>query len=209
MRARLPAAERRAALVDAALRVFGEGSYDGATTAEIARAAGVSEPILYRHFPSKRDLYFAVLDEMWAGLQEQVERIVAEEPDAGEWLFAVPQAILKLRERGIHPNQLWIQALSEAGEDAEIRRFVRKHMREVHRFVADLYRRSQAAGGLPPDRDPDAEAWIGIGIGLLRSVQDRLGGLLDPDDFAAILAARRRSLLDFTPDESVELAERA
>ncbi len=209
MSARLPAAERRAALVDAALRVFGEGSYDGATTAGIARAAGVSEPILYRHFPSKRDLYFACLDEMWARLREEVERIVADERDAGEWLFAVPRAILKLRERGIHPNQLWIQALSEAGEDAEIRRFVRKHMREVHRFVADLYRRSQVAGGLPADRDPDAEAWIGIGIGLLRSVQDRLGGLLTPDDFAAILAARRRSLLDFSGDESVELAERA
>ena len=191
---RLPAAERRAALVDAALRVFGEGSYDGATTAGIARAAGVSEPILYRHFPSKRDLYFACLDEMWSLTRDEVERIVAVEPDAREWLFAMPRAILKLREQGIHPNQLWIQALSEAGEDAEIRRYVRKHMRDVHRFVADLYRRAQAAGGLPSDRDPGAEAWIGIGIGLLRSVQDRLGGLLTPDDFAAILAARRRSL---------------
>ena len=47
---RLPASERRAALVDAALRTFAEGSYGGATTAEIARKAGVTEPILYRHF---------------------------------------------------------------------------------------------------------------------------------------------------------------
>lgn len=209
VRCRLPAAERRAAIVEAALRVFGEGSYDGATTAGIARAAAVSEPILYRHFPSKRDLYFACLDRMWARLQEQVELVVAAEPDPREWLFAMPRAILKLRELGIHPNQLWIQALSEAGEDAEIRRFVRRHMREVHRFVTDLYRRSQSAGGLPPDLDADAEAWIGIGIGLLRSVQDRLGGLLTPDDFAAILAARRRSLLDFAGDESAQLAERA
>jgi len=195
VRCRLPAAQRRAALVDAALRVFGEGSYDGATTAEIARAAGVSEPILYRHFGSKRDLYFACLDEMWRRAREEVERIVAAEPDPQEWVFAMPRAILKLRDRGIHPNQVWIQALSEAGEDTEIRRYVRKHMREVQRFVAELYRRSKAAGGLPADRDPDAEAWIGIGIGLLRSVQDRLGGLLTPDDFESILAARRRSLL--------------
>jgi AcrR family transcriptional regulator len=208
VRYRLPAAARRAAIVDAALRVFGEGSYDGATTAEIARAAGVSEPILYRHFGSKRELYFACLDEMWRSLREEVERVIAGEPDAREWLFAVPRAILELRERGVHPNQLWIQALSEAGEDEEIRRYVRKHMREVHRFVAELYRRSQESGGLPADRDVEAEAWIGLGIGLLRSVQDRLGGLLTPDDFAAILAARRRSLLDFVPDEPVELAER-
>ncbi len=197
-RGRLPAAERRAAVLGAALRVFGEGSYDGATTAEIARAAGVSEPILYRHFGCKRDLYVACLDEMWRRLREEVERVVAAEPDAHEWLFAVPKAVLVLREHGVHPNQLWIQALSEAGEDAEIRRYLRKHLREVHRFVADLYTRAQAAGAMLPDRDPDAEAWIGLSIGLLRSVQDRLGGLLTPDDFTAILNARRKSLLGTT-----------
>jgi Bacterial regulatory proteins, tetR family len=52
---RLPAAERRHHLVETAIRVFSEGSYPGTTTAEIAKAAGVSEPILYRHFASKRD----------------------------------------------------------------------------------------------------------------------------------------------------------
>jgi AcrR family transcriptional regulator len=208
-RCRLPAAERRAALVDAALGVFSEGSYGGATTADIARAAGVSEPILYRHFGSKRELYFACLDEVWRRTREEVERQVSGEPDPREWLFAMPRAIAKLRERGVHPNQLWIQALSEAGEDQEIRRYFRKHMRDVHGYVADLYRRAQAEGALASDRDVDAEAWIGLGIGLLRSVQDRLGGLLTPDDFAAILAARRRSLLDFAGDESSQLAQRA
>jgi AcrR family transcriptional regulator len=192
---RLPAAERRAGLVDAALRVFAEGSYDGATTAEIARAAGVSEPILYRHFGSKRDLYVACLDEMWLRLRGAVEEIVAAEPDPREWPFAMPKAIGRLRGEGIHPNQLWIQALSQASEDPDLRRLVRKHVREVHDFVADLYRRAQAEGGVADNLDPNAEAWVGLGIGLLRSVQDSLGGLLTQEDFEAILQARRRSLL--------------
>ena len=192
---RLPAAERRAGLVDAALRVFAEGSYDGATTAEIARAAGVSEPILYRHFGSKRDLYVACLDEMWLRLRGAVEEIVAAEPDPREWPFAMPKAIARLRGEGIHPNQLWIQALSQASEDPDLRRLVRKHVREVHDFVADLYRRAQAEGGVADNLDPNAEAWVGLGIGLLRSVQDSLGGLLTQEDFEAILQARRRSLL--------------
>jgi AcrR family transcriptional regulator len=189
--ARLPAAERRAAVLDAALRVFGEGSYDGATTAEIARAAGVSEPILYRHFGSKRDLYCACLDEMWRRLRETVDAIVSAEPDPREWLFAVPKAFAVLRAKGVNPNQLWIQALNQAGEDPELRRFVRKHVRDVHDFVADIYRRAQAEGAMAPERDPSAEAWVGLGIGLLRSVQDSLGGLLTQDDFAAILQSRR------------------
>ena len=174
--------------------MFGEGSYDGATTAEIARAAGISEPILYRHFGSKRDLYCGCLDEMWRRLRATVEEIVAAETDPHEWLSAMPKAITTLRAKGLSPNQLWIQALTQAGEDQELRRYLRKHIREVHDFAADLFRRAQAEGAMAPGRDPSAEAWIGLGIGLLRSVQDSLGGLLTPDDFASILESRRNWL---------------
>ena len=75
--ARLPAAQRRATVVAAALEVFGSGSYAGSTTAEIARAAGVSEPIIYRHFPSKRELWFACLDQAWSDLRTAIEGLEA------------------------------------------------------------------------------------------------------------------------------------
>ena len=89
---------------------------------------------------------------------------------------------------------LWIQALSEAGEDEEIRSFLRRQLREVHDYVAAAVRRAQAAGGVPADRDPDAEAWIFVGAALLLSFADRLGGLLGPDDFGRMAAERRRWL---------------
>ena len=87
-----------------------------------------------------------------------------------------------MRRRRLAPTQLWLHALSEATDDAEIRRHFRRHLREVHDYVAGVLRRAQAAGGIEADRDVDAEAWIGLGIGLLRSVQDRFGGLLGEDD---------------------------
>jgi AcrR family transcriptional regulator len=59
---RLPVAERRALIVEAAGRLFGERGYDGARLDEIAAAAGVTKPIVYRHFDSKRELYLALLD---------------------------------------------------------------------------------------------------------------------------------------------------
>ena len=193
---RLTAGERRAALIDAGLRVFACGSYSGATTAEIAREAGVTEPILYRHFASKRDLYFACLDETWSRLRTAVEEVVANEPDPREWPLAFGKAKQALQGKRHVPSHIWIQALSVAGNDPEVRRYLRRHLREVHAYVADLLRRAQEAGGVPPDRDADAEAWIGLGIGLLRSVQDRLGGILDEDDFTAIADSRRRWLTD-------------
>ena len=71
---RLPADERRRTIVQAALRVFSSGSYAGSTTAEIAREAGVSEPLIYRHFPSKRDLWAACLDAAWEEFREAFDR---------------------------------------------------------------------------------------------------------------------------------------
>ena len=68
-RQRLSAEARRQAVLDTACGVFAASSYRGATTAQIAREAGISEPILYRHFGSKRDLYLACLDEAWTGFR--------------------------------------------------------------------------------------------------------------------------------------------
>jgi AcrR family transcriptional regulator len=188
---RLPAAERRCALVDAALQVFSESSYAGATTAEIARAAGVSEPILYRHFESKRDLYFACLDGAWEQIREQIESRIAERGPEEGMLSIAPSALRKTKF--LLPS-LWMQAITEAGEDEEIRRHVRRHMREVHAFFADFVRQMQEAGAIHADRDADAEAWIFIAGIMLVSLADRLGGVLSSEDFAAILAQRHRWL---------------
>jgi AcrR family transcriptional regulator len=61
-RARLPRDERRAQLLSAALELFTAEGYHAAAMDEIADRAGVSKPVLYQHFPSKLDLYCAVLD---------------------------------------------------------------------------------------------------------------------------------------------------
>ena len=188
---RLPAAERRRAIVDAALSVFSTGSYAGATTADIAREAGISEPLLYRHFPSKRELYFACLDEAWSRLRDHFVEAMDDLGPAEAWRRIGPATMRQFKV--LVPN-LWMQAITEAGEDPEISRHVRSHMREVHDFFADALRRIQSAGVIPPDRDLDAEAWVFIAGSLLASMNDRLGGLLTEDDFNAIKTERWRWL---------------
>ena len=56
------AQERKAAIVEAAVRLFAEKGFRGATTRELAGAVGVTEPVLYEHFETKRDLYRAIID---------------------------------------------------------------------------------------------------------------------------------------------------
>ena len=188
---RLPAEERKAAVLDCACGIFQASSYRGTTTAEIARKAGVTEPILYRHFASKRELYLAVLDESWRRLRAYWDDAVAGEEDPRFWVGAIGRAYIEASDPKLLCADLWIQALTEASDDQEIRKALRKQMREVHDYVSDLIRRSQEAGGILPDRDPSAEAWIFISIGLLGTVGRRLGGLLE-QDFPSIFAARRQ-----------------
>lgn len=191
MATRLPAEERKAAVLDCACGIFSTGSYRGTTTAEIARQAGVTEPVLYRHFASKRDLYLAVLEESWSRLRAMWEQAVADEPDLRFRVAAMGRAYFAATDPKVLCAELWIQALTEASDDAEIRRFLRKQMREVHDFVTDVIRKSQEDGGIIADRDASAEAWIFISIGLLGTVGRRVGSLLE-EDFEAIIASRKK-----------------
>jgi AcrR family transcriptional regulator len=61
-RRRLPAARRRAQIEDAAARLFAERGYVATTVEDIVAAAGVSKPMLYRHFESKKELQIKLLE---------------------------------------------------------------------------------------------------------------------------------------------------
>jgi AcrR family transcriptional regulator len=188
---RLPGPERRAAVVETACRIFAKGSYHGSTTAQIARETGVTEPVLYRHFASKRELYLACLDTVWERVRLLWEKAIERERDPANWIKAIGKAYLEARASArIVLVDLWIQALTEAADDPEIRRALRGQVREVHEFVAGVIRRAQAEGGILPERDADAEAWIFISLGLLSTIDHRLGNLVG-EEFENIIASRR------------------
>ena len=59
---RLSSQQRRSAILGTAIRLFAERGFRGVTTRELAAAVGVSEPVLYQHFPSKKELYSAIIE---------------------------------------------------------------------------------------------------------------------------------------------------
>src|SRR5687767_13713890 len=84
-----------------------------------------------------------------------------------------------------------MQALTEASEDTEIRRCLHNQMQESQVIVSDVIKCYMEDGGILQDRDPSAEAWIFISIGLLGTVGRRVGSLLE-EDFEAIISSRRK-----------------
>jgi AcrR family transcriptional regulator len=79
-RKRMPGLERRALIVESAGRLFGRRGYDGTRLDDVAAAAGVTKPILYRHFDSKKALYLALLERHRDDLSRFAEIIPAEGP---------------------------------------------------------------------------------------------------------------------------------
>ena len=72
MRTRLRAHERRTQLLEVAATLFAEHGYHGLSMEALAHAAGVSKPVLYQHFPSKRELYLALVSDAVEEMEGQV-----------------------------------------------------------------------------------------------------------------------------------------
>jgi AcrR family transcriptional regulator len=75
--ARLPAAARRRQLLDVALDVFAAEGFHRTSMDEIAEAAGVTKPVLYQHFRSKRELYLEILDDVGGQLLDAITKATA------------------------------------------------------------------------------------------------------------------------------------
>src|SRR5713101_1534845 len=117
-RRRMRAPERRAQLLDVARRAFGASGFHAVSMEAVAREAGVTKPILYDHFPSKKDLYLALIDADLATLHEHVQRALAS--PAGN------------RER----IRLLMQ--ETVGAEAEFRTRVERTREQIMSDVADL-----------------------------------------------------------------------
>src|SRR5437868_145780 len=125
---RLSSEERRAAIVHAVRRVFAEKGFDGTTTRELAEAAGVSEALLYKHFPNKEALYLAM--QMSCCTEQDLgryERIASLEPSASTLILLVHFLISRIvdcsnshaGEVGIQ-NRLMLRSHAEDGEFARL-----------------------------------------------------------------------------------------
>lgn len=140
---RLSSDERRRQILVAALAVFGARGYEGATTDEVARAAGVSQPYVVRLFGSKENLFLATIEEALARLLASFRAALAEpggelEPGVTEEKAAakrIGQAYVDLLAvRGLH------QTLAHAyllGSHPAIGAAARKGFATVWRFFRD------------------------------------------------------------------------
>src|SRR3954468_22632730 len=78
----MTAKDRKQAIVKAALPLFARKGFAETTTRELAKAAGVSEPLLYKHFPSKEALYTEIQNSCCQATDTVVQRLADLKPSA-------------------------------------------------------------------------------------------------------------------------------
>jgi AcrR family transcriptional regulator len=120
---RLTAAERKDDVLDAALIEFAERGYEGTSTEDIARRAGISQPYLFRLFGTKKELYIASVSRCFRETLELFQR-AAEGLRGEEALHAIGQAY----KEQLEGNRVWLRAQMQAyaaTDDPDIRRIVR------------------------------------------------------------------------------------
>jgi len=81
MSLRLPASERKEQILDVALSVFATKGFHESSMNDIAELAGVTKPVVYQHFASKRALYFALIDEVGARMINAITKATSEATD--------------------------------------------------------------------------------------------------------------------------------
>lgn len=171
---RMPAAERREQLLDVAEKLFAQQGYAGATTAQIAKAAGVTEPIIYRHFKSKRDLFVALIERTGRRTLALWQGDVSASEDPAQRLARILADNPMVSPEGRAGYKVLLQAIPEV-EDTLIAKAVAEHMRLLHEFLTDEIRRAQAAHRVTSRFSAEVIAWTLIHLGMGYGVVDAMG----------------------------------
>lgn len=171
---RLPAALRRDQLLDAAVEAFAAGGYRGASTAGIAARLGVSEPTLFRHFPSKRALFLAAIDRSADRLIDAWRALAASCASPLDALLEIGRWYAAELERDSRHLVLRLRSYVE-DSDPEVAARVRARVREVFAFVHELFEQARREGLVAADTDTRAHAWLYMAIGTLLDVTQVAG----------------------------------
>jgi AcrR family transcriptional regulator len=159
-RQRMTGQERRDFILARAKQVFARHSYREASTSQLAQESEVSEPMLYKHFGSKKALFLEVLNLFGSRFthswQEQVNQNAKGKP-----LRALGEIGLEYRNAiKADPDilKVFFQAVAESS-DPEIASIARQDVHNLRDFIYNLLKKAQQEGQLEPDLNLEAATW--------------------------------------------------
>lgn len=163
MRTRKPAQTRKGEIVAATLKLADSLGPDGFTTAAIAEKVGLTQPAIFRHFPSKQKIWEAVADHIGTLMEERWRKALAGDLSPTQQLRLLVAAQLRLiQSTPAIPAILFSRELH--AKNKGLRQAFFALLTRFHRVVAGLVGAAIAKGELRGDVEPDDAALLVIGL---------------------------------------------
>jgi AcrR family transcriptional regulator len=174
MAKRLKADDRRNQILDAAVRCFAKNGYRGATTAQLARAARVTEPVLYRHFKNKQSLFIALLDMAAEEAMRLFLTVIGPIKSPVERL----RALLRLNPAITDPRAVELYTVvfhAQTEGDPDVQAALRLHYVRYAEFLAGLIQQAQQADQIRRDVSAIGLSWqiihAAVGFAMIKPLQ--------------------------------------
>jgi len=179
---RVPARDRRLQIMEAARELFARQGFEGTTTRQIAQEARVNEAIIFRHFPSKESLYWAIIDRQseLAGWQPALERQLSSGASDREILASVAEDILVRRATDSSLSRLLLFSALENQQRSQ--RFFQTHVVMYYETIAK-YIRKRIEDGAFRTVDPLLAARGFVGMVVYHSLIQEIYGAKRYQDF--------------------------
>ena len=156
--ARMHKADRKRQLLEHAKELFVTLGYQNTTTEKIAQSAGVTEPVLYRHFESKKALFLEVLREFRGATVNRWRTETADLADPLARLHAIADMYLGTTREQAREFRIMHRTLIEC-DDEEIAALLRSFYLDSEELLGRVIQEGQQAGVFRRDLDPRVGAW--------------------------------------------------
>jgi AcrR family transcriptional regulator len=166
------------AAIRLATDAFWKTGYSGTSLQEISAATGMNKPSLYAAFGDKRTLYLEALERYWEAAFAAMHKALADDHGLGEALMLVYEGALSIYFSGEgRPRGCFVigTAVTEAVEDAEIRKIVAAGLRRFDTDFEARFRTARENGELSADADPAALAMLATATMHTIAVRARAG----------------------------------
>jgi AcrR family transcriptional regulator len=143
---RVPARDRRLQIMQAAKELFARQGLEGTTTRQIAQRARVNEAIIFRHFPSKEDLYWAIIDHQCevGGWQQALRQRLTSGASDREIFAGIAEEIVLRRTKDSSLSRLLLFSALENQRRSQ--RFFQTHVVAYYELLAEYIRQRIEAG---------------------------------------------------------------
>jgi AcrR family transcriptional regulator len=163
-------------IMAAAIQLFSHSGYDSASVSEICTKAGVSKGAFYHHFPSKQDLFLAIVDQWLKGVDIQLFSSREENETVPQSIARMGKTLGFVFKAAGGQLPMFMEFMVQASRDQAVWKATIAPYRRYHQQFAALLEQGIKEGSIKPDIDVQVVSWslLSLAIGIL------LQGVVDP-----------------------------